>query len=267
MKNIHLILRFLGCQISFWLKISLVGFVLFILSANLAAQEKVFDQANQLYNVGKYEQAIEKYHAVLNAKFESPELYYNLGNAYAKLDELGEAIYYFEKAKKMSPDDEDIQNNLAFVQKMAVDDITPLPILGLDAFLNKASETLRVDQWAKLTVGMSILFVLMFLLYHFTHQSLLKRIFFTGILLSVFLFSASIYFAFHREAYLKNNQEAIVFAAEVTIKSEPLETSENIFLLHEGTKVLVLETVDNWKKIKLADGKLGWIKSDKVRVL
>jgi len=109
MKNMLPILRFLGCQISFWLKISLVVFVLFMLSNTLSAQEKVFDQANQLYNDEKYEQAIEKYQAILNAKFESPELYYNLGNAYAKLDELGEAIYYLEKAKKMKPDDEDFR--------------------------------------------------------------------------------------------------------------------------------------------------------------
>ncbi len=267
MRNIQPILRFLGCQISFWLKVSLVGFVFFILSSTLTAQEKVFDQANQLYNDGKYEQAIEKYHAILNAKFESPELYYNLGNAYAKLDELGEAVYYFEKAKKLAPDDEDIQNNLFFVKNMVVDDITPLPEIGLNAFLNKISTQLNVNQWAKLAVGMSVLFVLMFLLYHFTYQSLLKRIFFTGILLAIFLFSASIYFAFHQDNYLKNNQEAIVFVNEVTIKSEPLDKGENIFLLHEGTKVVVLETVDNWKKIKIADGKVGWIKSDKIRVL
>lgn len=267
MKNIQPILRFMGCQISFWLKVSLVIFILFMLSTTLSAQEKVFDQANQLYNDGKYEQAVEKYQAILNAKFESPELYYNLGNAYAKLDELGEAVYFFEKAKKIAPDDEDIQNNLAFVQNMVVDDITPLPKIGLDAFLNKTSALLNVNQWAKFAVGMSLLFILMFLLYYFTYQSLLKRIFFTGILLSIFLFSGSLYFAFHQDNYLKNNQEAIVFATEVTIKSEPLDDSENIFLLHEGTKVVVLETVDNWNKIKLADGKLGWIKKDKIRVL
>jgi len=261
------ILRFLGCQISFWLKISLVVFVLFMLSNTLSAQEKVFDQANQLYNDEKYEQAIEKYQAILNAKFESPELYYNLGNAYAKLDELGEAIYYLEKAKKMKPDDEDIQNNLAFVQNKVIDDITPLPKIGLSAFLDKTSTLLNVNQWAKFAVGMSLLFALMFLLYYFTYHSLLKRIFFTGILLSIFLFSGSMYFAFHQDNYLKDNQEAIVFSSEVTVKSEPLDNSENIFLLHEGTKVFVLETVDSWKKIKLADGKLGWIKGDKIRIL
>lgn len=242
--------------------------VMFLLSTlSFAQNETLFEQANTLYNNGNYVEAIDKYKSILDNGKHSAALYYNLGNAYYKLNNIAPSIYYYEKALQLAPNDKDILNNIAFARNMTIDEIDIIPEVGFSKFVNNLTNMISFDAWAQISVGMVILFVILFLSYYFSYATLKKRIAFVVSLASISLACISLVLAFHKYNLEKNDKPAIVFAKEAQIKSEPNLRSAEAFKLHEGTKVQVLDTVNNWKKIKLADGKTGWIVSDDIKAL
>jgi tetratricopeptide (TPR) repeat protein len=240
----------------------------FLFSFGLFAQNNaLFEQANTLYNEGKYGEAIDKYKTILDTKNHSAELYFNLGNAHYKLNNIAPSIYYYEKALQLAPNDEDIKNNLAFAQNMTIDAIDVVPEAGLSKILNNATNTMTFDAWAKIAIGFVFCFVILFLVYYFAYSSLRKRLAFLGSLASLTMLCITLLFAFHKFNLDKKNKPAIVFAKEILVKNAPNNRSEESFRLHEGTKVQILDTVDDWKKIKLQDGKTGWVSSEDIKAL
>jgi tetratricopeptide (TPR) repeat protein len=236
-------------------------------TVSIAQNETLFDQGNTLYNDGNYTEAIEKYQAILDGGNHSAELYFNLGNAYYKLNNIAPSIYYYEKALQLAPNDKDILNNIAFARNMTIDVVDNIPEIGFSKFVKTFTNQLSFDTWAKISVGLIILFVILFLSYYFSYTSFKKRLAFVGSLSAVILACSALSLAFHKYNLDKNDKPAIVFAKESQIKSEPNLRSTEAFKLHEGTKVQILDTVNNWKKIKLADGKTGWIVSDDIKAL
>ncbi|HEX9601045.1 MAG TPA: tetratricopeptide repeat protein [Mariniflexile sp.] len=240
----------------------------FLFSFGLFAQNNaLFEQANTLYNEGKYGEAIDKYKTILDTKNHSAELYFNLGNAHYKLNNIAPSIYYYEKALQLAPNDEDIKNNLAFAQNMTIDAIDVVPEAGLSKILNNAANTMTFDAWAKIAIGFVFCFVILFLVYYFAYSSLRKRLAFLGSLASLTMLCIALLFAFHKFNLDKKNKPAIVFVKEILVKNAPNNRSEESFRLHEGTKVQILDTVDDWKKIKLQDGKTGWVSSEDIKAL
>ena len=249
MKQVLYILAFLFCTIS------------------VAQNSTMFEEANTFYNNGKYTEAIQKYEAVLNNGQHSTELYFNLGNAHYKLNHVAPSIYYYEKALQLSPNDKEIHNNIAFAKNMTIDAIDTVPEIGLSKFVRKAINTFSFDVWAILSVTLIILFVILFLVYYFTQLTNKKRFTFIASLASIFLACITLAFAFQKFAMDKNDNPAIVFAQETQVRTDPNLSGEESFRLHEGTKVQVLDTINNWKQIQLTDGKTGWIVSDDIRTL
>lgn len=241
--------------------------LLFFFGSISAQNDKIFDQANTLYNEAKYAEAIDRYEVILNTNKHSAELYYNIANAHYKLNNIAPSVYYFEKALALKPNDKDIKNNLAFANNMRIDAIENLPEVGLTRFIKKATNSLTFDNWAKLTIACVLLFVLFYLLYYFTFGTRKKRFYFVSSSLSIVLACIALIFSFYSFDLAKKNNPAIVFAQESQVKSEPNMRSEEAFVLHEGTKVQVIDTVKNWKKIKLSDGQTGWIESTDLKLL
>jgi len=242
--------------------------VLFFFFGSLLAQNaNIFEEANTLYNEGKYSEAITKYESVLETNQHSAELYFNLGNANYKLNNIAPSIYYYEKALQLKPNDPDIKNNMAYAQNMTVDAIQTVPELGLSKFFNKVTHALLFDTWAKIAIVLMVLFVLLFITYYFTYDTSKKRLSFVLSFVFLFLSLFSLGLAFQKNALDKKNNPAIVFAQETEVKTAPNLASEDAFILHEGTKVQVLDTMSNWKKIKLTDGKTGWIIGDDIKLL
>lgn len=242
--------------------------LLFFFFGSISAQnEKIFDQANALYNEGKFAEALDRYDVILNTDKHSAELYYNIANAHYKLNHIAPAVYYYEKALVLKPDDKEIKNNLAFANNMRIDAIENLPEVGLARFIKKATNSLSFDNWAKLTVALVICFVLLYLLYYFTFGTKKKRFYFVSSTLSIVFAFIALTFTFYSYSLAKKSNPAIVFAQESQVKSEPNLRSEEAFILHEGTKVQVLDTVNSWKKIKLSDGKTGWIPNEDIKLL
>ncbi|PNQ75452.1 ion channel protein [Hanstruepera neustonica] len=235
--------------------------------SGFAQNMALFEEGNELYNDGKYQEAIEKYEAILDSDVHSAELYFNLGNAHYKLNHIAPSIYYYEKALLLSPTDKEIQNNLNFAENMTLDDIDVVPEVGISKVINKVSNGLSFDMWAYISVILVINFVLLFINYLMSKNSQSKRMSFTFSLVCLFLAFAALTSAFNKYNLDKSNNPAIVFAQESRVKNEPNLRSEEAFRLHEGTKVQVLDTVDSWKKIKLSDGKTGWIPSQDIKLL
>ncbi|WP_033957201.1 SH3 domain-containing protein [Psychroserpens jangbogonensis] len=232
-----------------------------------AQNSQLFDDANALYNDANYTEALEKYKTVLNSGEHSAELYFNIGNAHYKLNHIAPSIYYYEKALLLKPNDKDIKNNIAFARNMTVDAIDSVPEVGISKLIKNVTNMMSFDGWAKTAIVFVMLFVMLFIAYYFSHSTSKKRLTFLTSNLSFVLAIVSLVFAFHKFKLVSNDQPAIIFAQETKIKSEPNLRSTESFVLHEGTKVQVLDTVSNWKKIKLSDGKVGWIANDDIKML
>lgn len=243
--------------------------LLCIVSQNAFAQsaEDLFTQANADYKQEKYQEAIKAYHQIEGLGFTSSELYYNLGNCYYKLNNVASSIYNYEKALLINPLNDDAKNNLVFAKRLTIDNIEELPKSLLQKVDEAFVKKLSYNEWAMVSVSLSILGSLLFLLFYFSYSSSKKRLFFVTSMLCFILLIISSVLAFKEYSYTINNIEAIIFAQEIEIKNAPTSNGEIVFTLHEGTKVKVLDTVDNWKKIRIADGKIGWILANDLKIL
>jgi tetratricopeptide (TPR) repeat protein len=227
----------------------------------------LFEQGNSLYNEGKYQEAINSYEAILENGEHSAELYYNLANAYYKLNSIAPSIYYYEKALLLNPNDEEIKNNAAFARNMTVDAIDTIPEVGFTRIMKTITNTFSFDTWAVVVVALVFAFVILFLMYYFSYGTNKKRILFLSSGASIACALIALFFAFQKFNLDQIDQPAIVFAQESQIKTEPNLRSEEAFRLHEGTKVQVLESLKDWQKIKLSDGKTGWIPKEDIKLL
>ncbi|MFC4267832.1 tetratricopeptide repeat protein [Polaribacter marinivivus] len=244
--------------------------ILLLLIANvLNAQDeqKIFESANEMYRQQNYEKAIEYYKFLEKYNLISSELFYNLGNSYYKLNKVGPSIYYYEKALKLNPLNKDVQNNLVFARRLALDNIEELPKTVFQKLNSRYLQKLSYNQWAIVSIVFCVLGSLLFLLFYFSNQPRSKRTFFITSLISFLFLIISLTITYNQFSYFKNNKVAIVFAEETEVRNAPSLNSEEVFTLHEGTKVIVLDTIDDWKKIKIADGKIGWIIANDIQLL
>ncbi|HLA55977.1 MAG TPA: tetratricopeptide repeat protein [Flavobacterium sp.] len=240
---------------------------LFLLATQIFWAQSGFEKGNELYRKEKYEDAVTEYESILKTKKQSAELYFNLGNAYYKLNKVAPAVYNFEKALLLSPNDADIQNNLKFAHKMMIDEVKEMPKLGFRKSIQDFTSTFDYNAWAWISVGMAFLFLLFFCGYYFSGVAIYKRIFFIGMFIIALLLVLSILSAVFEKRRDQMERPAIVFAGIASVKSEPKESSADAFTLHEGTKVYVLEVLDNWKRVQLQDGSDGWIEAKDIKEL
>ena len=238
---------------------------IFLLTTQLFFAQTGFDRGNALYQKGRYEEAIVEYESVLTTNQHSSELYFNLGNCYYKLNKVAPAIYNYEKALVLNPDDAEIQNNLKFAQKLQIDEIKVIPTVGFSKMVHNFTSTFHYNTWAWICVGLSTLFLVFFIGYYFSQITLSKRIFFIGMFVLIVLLLISVSVAISEKNHYESEKPAIVFAEMVLVKSEPQKASNTVFTLHEGTKVFVLESLENWRKIQLTDGTEGWIEKTGIK--
>ena len=234
-------------------------FYILLLTTQIFFAQSGFERGNDLYQKGKYDLAVKAYESVLKANKESVELYFNLGNCYYKLQQTAPAIYNYEKALVLDPSNAAVLNNIKFAQKQTIDEIKVVPKVGFGKLIRDLTGIYPFDTWAWITVGLSTLFLLFFLGYYLSQTVVAKRIFFAGMFVILLFILMSISAAFFEKSHFDNEKPAIVFAESTAVRSEPQKASGTIFVLHEGTKVYVEETLENWKKIQLTDGSEGWI--------
>ncbi len=232
-----------------------------------AQNDALFKHANTAYNNGKYAEALADYEKILETGVHSAALYFNMGNACYKLNQIAPSIYYYEKALLLKPNDPEIKNNLAYSQNMTLDAIDTSPEVGLSKFYKDITSWLSFDQWAYAAVGFMLLFVFLYIAFSYFSYSTRKRIAFITSLVCLFLSLISVAFAFVQYADFESDKPAIIFATEVTVQSDPNSTGQKVFRLHEGTKVAVLEEYNDFHKIQIADGKTGWVPKESLKLL
>jgi tetratricopeptide (TPR) repeat protein len=224
-------------------------------------QNQKFEKANYYYNEARYDTAVIIYESILNDGYVSAPLLYNIGNAYFKMREYPMAILNYEKALKIEPDNNDIKQNLAIANALITDKIEPVPEFFLTKLWKNIGDKLSANEWATLSlVLIGLVLIVLFLYLTARTKGVKKSMFFIGILLIVICL-CSIIHASQKHRYMNEHNEAIVMIPTITVKSSPTTSGTDLFVLHEGTKVSVLDKDDSWNKIKIADGSVGWLPS------
>jgi tetratricopeptide (TPR) repeat protein len=242
---------------------------LFLLAAKVPAQsneqQSIYELANQAYSSAEYGEAITQYEAILGSGYESSGLYFNLGNAYFKMNNIPAAILFYEKARKLDPTDENIKFNLELANSRIIDKIEPLPELFLKTWWKSARDLLSSDRWARFGIAGFILVLISFTLFIISRSVSIRKItFWSGVLL-VSLTMLSLLFSLSSYREYSSQSSAIIFTPTVTVKSSPNEASVDLFVIHEGTKIFISDRVEGWSEIQLVNGNVGWVKTESFR--
>jgi tetratricopeptide (TPR) repeat protein len=221
----------------------------------------VLDSANSAYKKGDFEKASKTYETILSSGLESADLYYNLGNSYFRLKNIPKAILNYERAKLLAPDDDDIIFNLSLVNSFIVDKVNVLPEFIIYTWFKKLTNSLTVNQWSIFSLSFFIATLIFILFFLFSGVTGWRKFFlWLGTFFLIIAIGTTI-IALKARSEIVDNHSAIVTASVTTAKSSPDDASTDLFIIHEGTKILINEELDDWSEIKLLDGSVGWIKS------
>jgi len=244
----------------------LVATILFVAFQAIAQNpEQLAAQAAKAYNVKQYPAAIELYEKIIAGGYESYALYYNLGNAYFRNSETAQAVLYYEKALKLAPHNDDIKHNIEVVNSKLIDKVEMVPELFYKRWWKQILNLMDIDTLAFFNILFLTVALILIAIYIAVSNILIRKISFWSGMALVFLFSIGVVAASQRNHYINEQHEAIVFIQTVNIKSSPDENSKDIFVLHEGTKVTLLDMVADWQEIRIANGSTGWIKTSDIK--
>ena len=236
--------------------------LLFLFPMSIQAVTK--QDADAEYSKGNYQQAIKDYEELLKAG-ESAEIYYNLGNAYYRTENITRAVLSYERALLLNPADDDIRFNLQMARSKTIDKITPESEMFFFTWYRSLVNLMTIDGWAHLAIASIILTLILALVYLFAGHLTLRKIGFYGGVLFLIIFLLSNLFAFQQKQMLMKRNGAIVTAPSVTIKKTPVANSADQGVIHEGTRVDIIDdTMRDWKEIHLADGREGWIPATQI---
>ena len=222
---------------------------------------------NEFYKNNQYQPAIDEYNKLVKQGYEGTSLYYNLGNAHYRLGKVGFAILYYEKALKFSPGDEDTKHNLALAKRNLKDKVDELPPFFIFNIWEAMLASFSVSGWTIIIYIIFILLLFSVIAYFFSRSVTQQRIsFFIGVgFLILLFFSISLIAVKMNKEF--NIKDGIIVENIVTVKSSPDSSSKDEFVIHEGLKVRLEDKVDDWVKIRLADGKIGWIMEKSIGII
>ena len=233
-------------------------------ASQAATAEAIWEEAAAAYNSANYDQAIEAYMAILAQGKHSAKLYYNLANAHFKKNELGKAILYYNRALRLKPGDEDIRHNLAYAESSTKDSIEAIPEFFLTTWVRAIRSLLSGNAWTILSLVMLALALGMALLFMLAQRLSLRKVGFYVMAVAGILFIVTTLFAISERKISINHSEAIVMSSSVSIKSSPDRAATELFVLHEGTKLTIGETIEGWAEVRIADGRKGWIETSRI---
>ena len=235
---------------------------------NTAYLDSLWSKGVQAYTDGRWSECTESLKALESLGVVSPELYYNLGNAYFKSGDYPHAILYYERTLKISPSFEDARINLDFANSLIRDKIDAVPEFVLKSWARKVCYLMPSDFWALISIVLFAAALALFLVFRLGASRGLRRTGFYCSIVALILSASSFGMAqWQRNSYLKADG-AIVMKPVASVKSSPSrDSSKDLFVLHEGTKVTVLDTVGEWKNISLSDGRQGWIEESDMEMI
>lgn len=230
--------------------------------------EQQWEKATATYSAGQWEEALAAWHAIDEAGLQSPELYYNIGNAWYKAESYAKAILYYERALKLDPSYSDARYNLEVAKAFVQDDIEPVPEFVLKTWWRKFCYIMDSTAWAVLALLLFAVTLAMVLLFLLAPTSTGKKTGFFTAIATVILTLIALNFSIQQKRDWFKADSAVVMRPVAPVKSSPSsESSSDLFVLHEGTKVQVLDNVAEWTNIELADGRQGWIRTESLEVI
>jgi len=238
-------------------------FVFLFLQVDVIAQsedpESMFNEANLAYKEGRFGDAVIKYEDMIDNGYISADIYYNLGNAYYRLDNLGYAILNFERSVKLNPSREDAKHNLALAKAKTIDNIEPVPGFFLSEIISMFIGSQDSEFWSWSTITLLWLTFCLLALFILGRSPSIRRL---GLLSGMIFLVMSVFslLAAWNTDYSENlRTDAIVMSSTAYVRSEPNDASPELFVLHEGTKAEIINLEGNYFFITLADGNKGWI--------
>lgn len=251
-------------NIKYLIAFALVCIPVFSFSNELNAE---FSAGNNYYQQKNYLSALKAYQKLIEGDHVSSVVYYNIGNCYYKLDSLGKAILYYERALKLNPDDEDISFNLKVASLKSVDKIETIQTIFYKRWFIALSNLLSTGQWSAVFLAMIWLTFICWGFYLYSTTTTGKKLSFlaSSSLVILSILSFLILHENYQTQFVK--QHAIILSASSYAKSAPDDRGNDQFILHEGTKVEVLEEIGTWKKIKIANGSVGWLLSRDIEII
>ena len=241
--------------------------LLLLLLLPLSAPAVTKAEADSAYTNEQYQKAAELYEQLLKQGV-SADLYYNLGNAYYRMDNMTQAVLNYERALLLSPGDGDIRFNLQMARSKTIDKIVPESEMFFVTWYRSLVNLQSVDAWARMAIIALVGAILLALAYLFANAIWLRKIGFFGGMFFVLVFLVSNLLAWQQKRALIHRTGAVIMPAAVNVKSTPSKNGTDLFILHEGTKVNITDgTMRDWKKIRVADGKEGWIETREIEVI
>ena len=241
--------------------------VLLLLLAPLATQAATKAEADSAYANGNYQAAIKGYEALLK-QGASAEVYYNLGNAYYRTENITRAVINYERALLLSPGDNDIRFNLQIARSKTIDKVVPESEMFFVTWYRSLVNLMSVDGWGRMALVSLALVIILFLVYLFSARVWMQKVGFFGSIALMLVFIGSNLFAWQQRQQLIHRQGAVVIAPSVTVKGSPAANGTDLFVLHEGTYVVVTDnSMQNWREVRLADGKRGWLECKKIEMI
>lgn len=229
--------------------------------------QETFAAANNHYQNNEFQEAAALYEKIISQGYESAAVYYNLGNCYFKLNETGRAILNYERALKLEPHNDDISFNLKLANLRVADRIEPAPQMMLIAWFKKIISSLSSDGWGVMSLVFVWISMFFMAAYLFIRKIHIRRfLFFAGVLL-LFLAVIATLLAWKQYHNEHNQRFGIVMVTNTYIKSAPAANAIDLFILREGVKAEILEEANGWHKIRLADGKIGWIQQEHIETI
>ena len=243
---------------------SFIWILAFFLLTSVSASAITKQNADAEYQKGNYQQAIKDYEDLLKNGVSS-DIYYNLGNAYYRTDNITKSVLAFERAHLLSPGDKDINFNLQFVRGKTIDKITPVSEMFFVTWYKALVNYTSVDSWAKTGIIAIIIALVLALVYLFAPQIYLRKMGFLGGIFFLVIFLFCNVFAYQQKEVLLNRTGAIVVAPTVNVKNTPAKSSSDQFVIHEGTRVDITDkSMDDWRGVRLADGRTGWVETKQI---
>jgi len=249
---------------------AVVAVLLLGLSFSASAQDDVsslWDKAGEAFAAGQWQNALNFYQTIEAENLQSADLFYNIGNTYFKLDDNAHAILYFERALKLDPSHDDAAHNLAIVRQMTLDKIDAVPDFILVSWFRNLRQGLSADAWAWVTLGILLGVGILLTLFRNAASPALRKVAFILACLAFVLVVFSFIFSLQQKRAVTRQDSAIVTLPVCSVKSSPAEGGKTVFVLHEGTKVRLLDNVGDWAKVEIADGRQGWAPTGTLEVI
>lgn len=226
--------------------------------------DSLWDSANTAYINAKYQDAIDLYSAIQDQGLSSTKLYFNLGNAHYKNDDIARAILYYQKALLISPNDEDARYNLGVAQSQIKDQIEEIPEFFLRRWSRSIGRAMGCSGWTTLSLIALALFFASVLAFLLSGAMRLRKAGFGIGLFAAIIFAVSTLYALSERREILEHNQAVVMSKSISIKSSPDRSATDIFILHSGTTVKILREMEGWYEIVITDGKKGWIEIKRV---